>query len=67
MERPFGTALKIVQRFERHWNPTYMLVDQSSVEVNSIQAAFPGLNAGEQNCNVILCTEHVMRIWMKRI
>ena len=29
-----GTALKIVQRFERRWSPMYMLVDQSSAEAN---------------------------------
>ena len=57
-----GMAWKIVRKFERHWSPRYMLVDQSSVEANSIQAAFPGLIADEQKCDVILCTVHVMRI-----
>ncbi len=62
-----GMALKIVRQFERRWIPRYILADQSSVEANSIQLAFPGLSAGEQECDVILCTVHVMRTWMKKI
>src|SRR5207237_1297667 len=41
--------------------------DQSSVEANSIAATFPGLSAGEQKCDVILCTVHVVRTWIKNI
>ena len=59
-------ALKIVRKFERRWSPRYMLVDQSSIEAISIQAAFPGLIAGEQKCDIILCNVHVMRNWMKK-
>ena len=44
-----------------------MLLDQSSVEANSIAATFPGLFAGEQECDVILCTVHVVRTWIKNI
>jgi len=62
-----GMALKIVRQLERRWIPRYIPADQSSVEANSIQLAFPGLSAGEQECDVILCTVHVMRTWMKKI
>ena len=44
-----------------------MLLDQSSVEANSIAATFPGLCAGEQECDVLLCTVHVVRTWIKNI
>jgi hypothetical protein len=29
--------------------------------------AFPGLKNGEQECDVIYCTVHIMRTWMRRI
>lgn len=60
-------ALKIMRRFAPNWNPRYILADQSSVEANSISAAFPGLRAGQQECDVLLCTVHVMRTWMKNV
>ncbi|KAF8907093.1 hypothetical protein BGZ58_006224, partial [Dissophora ornata] len=44
-----------------------MLCDQSSIENRSINNAFPGIAKGEQECDVILCTVHVMRIWMLKI
>src|SRR2546423_15472975 len=44
-----------------------MLLDQSSIEANGIAAAFPSLCAGEQECDVILCTVHVVRTWIKNI
>ena len=44
-----------------------MLLDQSSVEANSIAATFPGLRVGEQECDVLLCTVHVVRTWIKNI
>jgi len=44
-----------------------MLADQSSVEANSIMKAFPGIDRGEQNCDVLLCTVHVMRLWLSKI
>jgi hypothetical protein len=62
-----AAALKIVRQFERRWTPRYVLMDQSSIEAKGIMTVFPGLLAGEQECNVILCTVHVMRLWMKRI
>ena len=60
-------ALKIVRRFGRRWNPRYILADQSHVEANSIRKVFPGLRGGEQECAVIFCTVHVMRVWMNKI
>ena len=61
-------ALKIIRRnYSCHWSPRYILSDQSSIEIKSIKEAFPGINAGEQECEVILCTVHVMRTWMTKI
>jgi len=59
-------ALKIIRSY-CHWSPRYVLMDQSSIEAKSIKKAFPGINAGEQECEVILCTVHVMRTWMSKI
>src|SRR2546423_7476657 len=36
-------ALKTIRTFAPRWSPRYMLLDQSSVEANSIAATFPGL------------------------
>ncbi|GBC28737.2 riboflavin-specific deaminase [Rhizophagus irregularis DAOM 181602=DAOM 197198] len=60
-------GLKIVRRFARHWSPRYFLSDQSNIESNSIRMAFPGLKNGEQDCDVIFCTVHIMRTWMNKI
>ncbi|RHZ51825.1 hypothetical protein Glove_469g15 [Diversispora epigaea] len=60
-------ALKIIRRFVCSWKPRYFLSDQSNVEANGIAIAFPGLSKGEQNCEVIFCTVHVMRTWMTKI
>jgi transposase-like protein len=29
--------------------------------------AFPGLKNGEQECDIIFCTVHIMRTWMNKI
>jgi hypothetical protein len=50
-----------------HWSPCYILSDQSSVEFKSIKIVFPGVNAGEQECEVLLCIVHVMWTWMSKI
>lgn len=60
-------GLKTTRRFASRWNPRYMLCDQSSVEANSVVTAFPGLKAGEQECDILLCTVHIVRTWMKNI
>ncbi|RHZ80577.1 hypothetical protein Glove_134g166 [Diversispora epigaea] len=60
-------ALKIIRRFVCSWKPRYFLSDQSNVEANGIAIAFSGLSKGEQNCEVIFCTVHVMRTWMTKI
>ncbi|KAF8950179.1 hypothetical protein BGZ46_004691 [Entomortierella lignicola] len=66
-QRTVTKALKIIRRFQPRWEPRYMLCDQSSVENRSINLAFPGIKKGKQNCDVILCTVHVMRTWMQKI
>ncbi|RHZ78348.1 hypothetical protein Glove_165g82 [Diversispora epigaea] len=60
-------ALMIIRRFCSSWKPRYFLADQSSIEAKSIVMAFPGLQKGEQECDVIFCTVHVMRTWMDKI
>ncbi|RHZ71904.1 hypothetical protein Glove_249g14 [Diversispora epigaea] len=60
-------VLKIVQRFAVRWKPRYFLQDQSNAEKNSIKLAFPGLKNGEQECEVIFCTVHLVRTWMNKI
>jgi len=62
-----SAALLIVRRYELRWTPRYTLPDQSSVEANSVATIFPGIAGGEQECDVILCTVHVVRLWMKKI
>ena len=42
-------------------------MDHSNIEANAIKKAFPGLQAGEQECEVIFCTVHTMQTWMRRI
>jgi hypothetical protein len=60
-------ALRIIRDSYCRWSPRYILSDQSSIEAKSIKQAFPGVNAGEQECEVILCVVHIMRTWMTRI
>jgi hypothetical protein len=59
-------ALKKIRSYY-HWSPCYILSDQSSVEFKSIKIVFPGVNAGEQECEVLLCVVHVMQTWMSKI
>ncbi|CAB4432297.1 unnamed protein product [Rhizophagus irregularis] len=60
-------ALKIVRSSFCRWIPRYILSDQSSIEAKAIKKAFPGISAGEQECEVILCVVHVIRMWMTKI
>jgi len=62
-----SVALKIIRKFVPRWRPRYILLDQSSIEANSILITFPGLSIGEQECEVILCTVHVVRTWIRNI
>ena len=52
-------ALKTIRQFGRRWKPRYFLADQSNVEAKSIAMAFPGIQKGEQECDVIFCTVHI--------
>jgi hypothetical protein len=60
-------AIRIVRSNCQHWMPRYVLMDQSNIEANAFKKAFPGLQAGEQECETIFCTVHTMRTWMRRI
>ena len=60
-------ALRIIRRFAPNWNPRYFLPDQSAIEANAINMVFRGLEAGEMECTIILCTVHIMRTWMSKI
>ncbi|CAB4382780.1 unnamed protein product [Rhizophagus irregularis] len=60
-------ALIIICNKYCHWSPRYILSDLSNIEAKSIKKTFPGMAAGEQECQVILCIVHVMRTWMQKI
>ena len=60
-------ALIIIRNKYCNWSPRYILSDQSSIEAKSIKKAFPGITAGEQECQILLCVVHVMRTWMQKI
>ena len=60
-------ALIIIRQFAPHWRPRYILQDQSNTETNSIKLAFPGLKNGEQECDTLICTVHLVRTWMSKI
>ena len=61
-------ALTIIRnKYCRRWSSCYILSDQSSIEAKSIKKTFPGMAAGEQECQVLLCIVHIMRTWMQRI
>src|SRR6185369_16891224 len=60
-------ALRIIRKKCPRWIPRYFLLDQSSTEANSIKQVFPGLSGGEQECEIFLCTVHVMRTWISKI
>jgi hypothetical protein len=60
-------ALKIIRDSYCHWSPQYVLSDLSSIKAKSIKKVFPGINNGEQECEVILCVVHIMRLWMSKI
>ncbi|RHZ62891.1 hypothetical protein Glove_334g17 [Diversispora epigaea] len=48
-------ALKTIRRFA------------SNIEANSIKMAFPEFKNGEQECDTIFCTVHLVRTWMTKI
>ncbi|PKY48699.1 hypothetical protein RhiirA4_464361 [Rhizophagus irregularis] len=60
-------ALIIIRNKYCRWSPRYILSDHSNIEAKSIAKSFPGIAAGEQECQVLLCVVHVMRTWMQRI
>ncbi|CAB4397821.1 unnamed protein product [Rhizophagus irregularis] len=59
-------ALTIIRNMCR-WSPHYILSDHSNIEANGIKKAFPDISASEQECEVLLCVVHVMRMWIQRI
>ncbi|CAB4483520.1 unnamed protein product [Rhizophagus irregularis] len=65
--KTISQALKIIRDSYCHWSPRYVLSDQSSIEAKSIKKVFPGINSGEQECELILCVVHIMRLWMSKI
>jgi hypothetical protein len=54
-------ALTIIRNKYCRWSPRYILSDHSNIEAKSIKKTFPGIAAGEQECQVLLCVVHVMR------
>ena len=60
-------ALVIIRNKCCRWSPRYILSDQNNIEAKSIKKTFPGIIAGEQECQILLChVVHVMRIWMQK-
>ena len=49
------------------WKPRYVLTDDSSIEQLAVQKAFPGLIAGEQNIQHLLCTVHSNRTLLRKL
>uniref|UniRef100_U9TK48 MULE transposase domain-containing protein n=1 Tax=Rhizophagus irregularis (strain DAOM 181602 / DAOM 197198 / MUCL 43194) TaxID=747089 RepID=U9TK48_RHIID len=43
------------------------IIRNNNIEAKSIKKTFPGIAAGEQECQVLLCVVHVMRTWMQKI
>ncbi|PKY31702.1 hypothetical protein RhiirB3_393511 [Rhizophagus irregularis] len=60
-------ALTIIRNKYCHWSSRYILADHSNIEAKSIKKTFSGIDAGEQECQVLLCVVHVMRMWMQKI
>ncbi|PKC51911.1 hypothetical protein RhiirA1_482685 [Rhizophagus irregularis] len=57
----------MLERRRPFFLPRYILADHSNIEAKSIKKTFPGINAGKQECQVLLCVVHVMRMWMQKI
>ncbi len=60
-------GLKQIRQMTSNWQPRYILCDNSSIESNAVLTVFPGCHGGEQECEIILCTVHTMRTWMRKI
>ncbi|CAB4375049.1 unnamed protein product [Rhizophagus irregularis] len=50
-------ALTIIRNM-CHWSPRYILSNHSNIKANGVKKAFPGISAGEQECEVLLCIVH---------
>jgi len=48
-------ALVIIRNKCCRWSPRYILSDQNNIEAKSIKKTFPGIIAGEQECQILLC------------
>jgi hypothetical protein len=60
-------ALIIVHIKYCRWSSYYMLSDHSNIEAKSIKKTFPGIAAGEQECQVLIYVVYVMRTWIQKI
>ncbi|CAG8470748.1 3420_t:CDS:2, partial [Scutellospora calospora] len=60
-------ALKIIRNKFCYWFPRYILFDQSSIEAKGVKKAFSGVNASEQEYELILCVVYIMRTWLSKI
>ena len=49
------------------WIPRNFLIDNSSIEKKGILRVFPGLQASEQQVDIVLCTVHSLRTLMCKI
>lgn len=49
------------------WKPRYFIVDDSATEQKGIMDAFPGLDVGEQQVSIFLCTVHSYRSLRRKV
>ena len=56
-------GLQVLKRWASSWQPRYFLIDQSAIEENAVNDAFPGINAGEQNINIYTVPGIVEEPW----
>ena len=56
-------ALRVLQELEPGWSPLYFVTDDSQIEQNGIDDAFPA----PYTPRVFLCTVHTMRTWRRKI
>ena len=49
------------------WQPRYVLTDDSAIEQRAIRLAFPGLTAGEQEVEHLLCSVHSNQTLLRRL
>lgn len=60
-----GRAMEFLKSW-CHWQPRYVLTDDSSIEQLAVKKTFRGLQDGEQEVSHLLCTVHTMRTLQRK-